>query len=164
MLETYSHLTNNSITLKMKEFHDRKESKDVRINKALDQIKKMLLTKPRVIEVGFEEIKKNPEEREQFVKLLMEVSKYQKAEKKEEHINEKSGDLNSERKSEREHYTKQEKQRESISKKVGDLHSQDSAEFRKLEKIEKNKGFINKKGYDLYPELDADGEIWTPDL
>ncbi|VVB70014.1 Tyrosine recombinase XerC [uncultured archaeon] len=96
MLDTYSHLTNKSVTLKMKEFHDKKESKDVRISKALEQIKKMLLTKQKVIEVGFEEIKKNPEEREVFVKLLMEVSKYHKLQKNEknvEYINKKSGDL-----------------------------------------------------------------------
>ncbi len=87
MLDTYSHLTNNTVTTKLKEYHDRKESKDVRISKALEQIKKMLLTKQKVIEIGFEEIKKNPEEREQFVKLLMEVSKLNKIEKKEGFIN-----------------------------------------------------------------------------
>ncbi len=92
MLETYSHLTNKTVTNKMKEFHDRKESKDVRISKVLEQIKKMLLTKQKVIEIGFEEIKKNPEEREEFVKLLMEVSKYQKLQKNEGFINKKRDD------------------------------------------------------------------------
>lgn len=97
MLETYSHLTSKTVTLKMKEWHNKKESKEIRVSKALEQIKKMLLTKPRVLEVGFEEIKKNPEEREEFVKLLMEVSKFQKENKKEENkegfINKKVRDL-----------------------------------------------------------------------
>ncbi|VVB69989.1 Tyrosine recombinase XerC [uncultured archaeon] len=83
MLDTYSHLSNKTVVTKLKEFHDHKETKEVRVSKALEQIKKMLLTKQKVIEVGFEEIKKNPEEREQFVKLLLEVSKLSKTEKKE---------------------------------------------------------------------------------
>lgn len=91
MLDTYSHLTNKTVTNKLKELHDKKETKDVRLNKSLEKIIKTILKQENAVRLACKQIM-NTQEREEFIKLVIEVTKLQKQENK-EFINKNTGDL-----------------------------------------------------------------------
>ncbi len=90
MLDTYSHLTNKTVTLKLKELNDKKENKDIRLNRSLERIIKIILKQENAVRLACKQVM-NSEAKEEFVKLVLEVSKYQKQEKG--FINKNRGDL-----------------------------------------------------------------------